>query len=93
MKLAMVGLGRMGGNMVRRLLRDDHEIVAWDRSPDSVSELAGEGAEGAKDLTDLVKRLETPRIIWLMVPAGAPVDQTIEQLLPSLSKGDIVIDG
>ena len=93
MKLAMVGLGRMGGNMVRRLLHDKHEIVAWDRSTDAVSELAGEGAEGAKDLADLVSRLETPRMIWLMVPAGAPVDQTIEQLLPRLTRGDIIIDG
>jgi 6-phosphogluconate dehydrogenase len=83
----------MGGNMVRRLLRDDHEIVAWDRSTDAVTELAREGAQGAKDLSDLVKRLEAPRIIWLMVPAGAPVDQTIDQLLPALSEGDIVIDG
>ena len=93
MKLAMVGLGRMGGNMTRRLLRDGHEVVAWDRSADAVTELAGEGAEGAKDLADLAKRLEAPRLIWLMVPSGAPVDQTIEQLLPGLARGDIVIDG
>ena len=93
MKLAMVGLGRMGGNMTRRLLRDGHEVVAWDRSADAVSELAGEGAEGAKDLADLAKRLEAPRLIWLMVPSGAPVDQTIEQLLPGLARGDTVIDG
>jgi len=93
MKLAMVGLGRMGGNMVRRLLRDKHEVVAWDRSADVIAELAGEGAEGAKDLADLVKRLETPRVVWLMVPSGAPVDQTIELLLPGLAKGDIIIDG
>jgi 6-phosphogluconate dehydrogenase len=93
MRLAMVGLGRMGGNMTRRLLRDGHEVVAWDRSADAVSELAGEGAEGAKDLADLAKRLEAPRLIWLMVPSGAPVDQTIEQLLPGLARGDIVVDG
>src|SRR5918995_4509707 len=93
MRLAMVGLGRMGGNMVRRLLRDGHEIVAWDRSAEAVTELAGEGAESAKDLADLVRRLETPRLVWLMVPAGAPVDQTIEQVLPGLAKGDIIIDG
>jgi 6-phosphogluconate dehydrogenase len=93
MKLAMVGLGRMGGNMTRRLLRDGHEVVAWDRSPGAVTELAGEGAEGAKDLADLAGRLEAPRLIWLMVPSGAPVDQTIEQLLPGLARGDIVIDG
>jgi 6-phosphogluconate dehydrogenase len=93
MRLAMVGLGRMGGNMTRRLLRDGHEVVAWDRSADAVSELAGAGAEGAKDLADLARRLEAPRLIWLMVPSGAPVDQTIEQLLPGLARGDIVVDG
>ncbi len=93
MRLAMVGLGRMGGNMTRRLLRDGHEVVAWDRSADAVTELASQGAEGAKDLADLVSRLKTPRLVWLMVPSGAPVDQTIEQLLPGLSGGDIVIDG
>src|SRR5262245_25397368 len=93
MRLAMVGLGRMGGNMTRRLLRDKHEVVAWDRSADAVTELAGAGAEGAKDLADLVRRLESPRLVWLMVPSGPPVDQTIEQLLPGLARGDIVIDG
>jgi 6-phosphogluconate dehydrogenase len=93
MRLAMVGLGRMGGNMTRRLLRDGHEVVAWDRSADAVRELAGDGAEGAKDLADLARRLEAPRLVWLMVPSGAPVDQTIEQLLPGLARGDIVIDG
>jgi 6-phosphogluconate dehydrogenase len=93
MRLSMVGLGRMGGNMTRRLLRDGHEVVAWDRSADAVSELAGAGAEGAKDLADLAGRLEAPRLIWLMVPSGAPVDQTIEQLLPGLARGDIVVDG
>jgi len=93
MRLAMVGLGRMGGNMTRRLLRDGHEVVAWDRSADAVGELAGAGAEGAKDLADLARRLEAPRLIWLMVPSGAPVDQTIEQLLPGLARGDIVVDG
>ena len=93
MKLAMVGLGRMGGNMTRRLLRDGHEVVAWDRSAGAVTELAAEGAESAKDLADLASRLEAPRLVWLMVPSGAPVDQTIEQLLPGLTPGDIVIDG
>jgi 6-phosphogluconate dehydrogenase len=93
MRLAMVGLGRMGGNMTRRLLRDGHEVVAWDRSADAVHALAGEGAEGAKDLADLARRLEAPRLVWLMVPSGAPVDQTIEQLLPALARGDVVVDG
>jgi 6-phosphogluconate dehydrogenase len=93
MKLAMIGLGRMGGNMTRRLLRDGHQVVAWDRSAGAVTELAGEGAEAAKDLADLVSRLTPPRLVWLMVPSGAPVDQTIEQLLPGLARGDIIIDG
>jgi 6-phosphogluconate dehydrogenase len=93
MRLAMVGLGRMGGNMVRRLIRGGHEVVAWDRSPDAVTDLAAEGAEGAADLPDLVRRLPAPRLVWLMVPAGAPVDQTIEQLLPGLARGDTVVDG
>jgi 6-phosphogluconate dehydrogenase len=83
----------MGGNMTRRLLRDGHEVVAWDRSADAVTELASEGAEGAKDLADLARQLGAPRLIWLMVPSGAPVDQTIEQLLPGLTRGDIVVDG
>jgi 6-phosphogluconate dehydrogenase len=79
--------------MTRRLLRDGHEVVAWDRNVDALTELAGQGAEGARDLADLARRLEAPRLIWLMVPSGAPVDQTIEQLLPGLARGDIVVDG
>jgi 6-phosphogluconate dehydrogenase len=93
MKLAMVGLGRMGGNMARRLLRSQHQVVAWDRSSDAVTDLASEGAEGARDLADLVNRLGQPRLVWLMVPSGAPVDQTIELLLPALARGDIIVDG
>src|SRR5688500_795378 len=93
MRLALVGLDRIGSNVVRRLRRDGQGIVAWDRSAEAVTELAGEGAQGAKDLADLVSRLQPPRIVWLMVPAGGPVDQTIEQLLPGLARGDIIIDG
>jgi 6-phosphogluconate dehydrogenase len=93
MRLAMVGLGKMGGNMTRRLLRNGHGVVVWDRSADAVTELAGEGAEAAKDLADLVSRLEPPRLVWLMVPAGVPVDQTIEEMLPGLTREDIIIDG
>jgi 6-phosphogluconate dehydrogenase len=93
MQLAMIGLGRMGGNMVRRLLKDGHELVVYDRSSDAVRELVGLGALGAKDLPDLRIRLAPPRVIWIMVPAGAPVDETLDQLTPLLSAGDIVIDG
>ena len=93
MKLAMIGLGRMGGNMVERLMRHGLETVVFDRSPDTVAKYAGLGAAGAKDLQDLVKQLPTPRVIWIMVPAGDPVDQTIATLSPTLSAGDIIIDG
>ena len=93
MRLAMIGLGRMGGNMVRRLLRGGHELVVYDQNPESVRELAGLGAVGAGDLPDLCARLRAPRVIWLMVPAGSPVDETIAELEPHLATGDIVIDG
>ena len=92
MQLGMVGLGRMGANMVRRLIRNGHKCVVFDRSPKVVSELVEEKAAGAASLPDLVKRLEKPRTIWLMVPA-AVVDETIAGLLPQLDKGDVVIDG
>jgi 6-phosphogluconate dehydrogenase len=93
MRLAMVGLGRMGGNMVRRLLRGGHDLVVYDQNPEAVRELAGLGAVGAGDLPDLCARLAAPRVIWLMVPAGAPVDETIDRIEPHLAAGDIVIDG
>src|SRR5690242_9375586 len=93
MQLAMIGLGRMGGNMVERLMRKGHQTVVWDRTPDVVSKYQKMGATPAKDLADLVGKLKTPRVVWIMVPAGAPVDDTIEKLLPSLTKGDIIIDG
>src|SRR5690349_16037725 len=80
MRLAMIGLGKMGGNMVQRLLRGGHEVVAYDRSADVVKTHVGFGAEGAKSLQDVVRRLTPPRIVWVMVPAGAPVDQTIDEL-------------
>ena len=92
MQLGMVGLGRMGANMVRRLIRNGHKCVVFDRSPKVVSELVEEKAAGAASLPDLVKRLEKPRTIWLMVPA-AVVDETIAGLLPQLDRGDVVIDG
>jgi 6-phosphogluconate dehydrogenase len=92
MQLAMVGLGRMGANMVRRLLRHDHECVVFDVSADSVRSLADEGAIGATSLEDLVSKLAPPRNVWLMIPA-ALVDSTIDELSPLLESGDCIIDG
>jgi 6-phosphogluconate dehydrogenase len=92
MQLGMVGLGRMGANMVRRLIRHGHNCVVFDRAPEVVSQLAREKAVGAASLSDLAKKLAKPRVIWLMVPA-AVVDETITDLLPQLDAGDILIDG
>ena len=92
MQLGMIGLGRMGANMVRRLLKEGHQCVVFDMSPNVVQEMVKERAVGASSLQDLVKKLEPPRAIWLMVPA-AVVDKTIRDLLPDLEAGDILIDG
>ena len=92
MQLGMVGLGRMGANMVRRLMKHGHQCVVYDRSPQAVKNLTREKAIGAASLASLAKKLSKPRAIWLMVPAGV-VDQTIAGILPSLSPGDILIDG
>jgi len=92
MELGMIGLGRMGGNMVRRLMRAGHHCVVHDRSPESVRALASEGATGAMTVQELVSALPTPRAIWIMVPAAA-VDGTIESLVPLLAPGDVIIDG
>src|SRR3954447_14722306 len=92
MQLGMVGLGRMGANMVRRLLKGGHECVVFDMSPKAVSELTAENAIGSASLADLVKKLEKPRVVWLMVPA-AVVDKTIADILPALEPDDILIDG
>jgi len=92
LQLGMVGLGRMGANMVLRLLRDGHKCTVFDRSPDAVNALVKEQATGATSLADLVSKLAAPRAIWLMVPAAA-VDSTIDELLPLLEKGDTIIDG
>lgn len=92
MELGMIGLGRMGAGMVRRLLRDGHRCTVFDRDQNIVTELAKDGATGATSLADMVSKLATPRAIWLMVPA-AVVDETITELLPHLSKDDIIIDG
>ncbi len=92
MQLGMIGLGRMGANMVRRLIRDGHECVAFDRSAQVVGELVKDKAIGASSLADAVAKLQKPRAIWLMIPA-AFVDDTIAELLPHLDSGDILIDG
>src|SRR6188474_1100911 len=92
MQLGMIGLGRMGANMVRRLVRNRHTCVVYDRNPGAVAELAADGAQGAASLKELVAKLSKPRAIWLMVPA-AVVDASINDLLPLLEDGDVVIDG
>ncbi len=92
MQLGMIGLGRMGANMVRRLLKGGHECVVFDMSPKAVSELVSEKAVGAASLAEFVKKLAKPRAVWLMVPAGV-VDKSIADLLPHLEAGDILIDG
>ena len=92
MQLGMVGLGRMGANLVRRLMRDGHHCVAYDRNPDVVKELEAEGATGANSYEQFVRRLDRPRNIWIMIPAGV-VQSVLDQLVPLLDPGDIVIDG
>src|SRR5579871_5467755 len=88
----MIGLGRMGANRVRRLIKSGPQCVVYDRSADTVKQLAGEGAAGATSISDFLAKLQTPRAIWLMVPA-AVVDSTIHELVPHLGKDDILIDG
>ena len=92
MQIAMVGLGRMGANMVRRLTKGGHECVVYDNSQDAVQALAKEGATASSSLSDMVSKLQAPRALWLMIPAGV-VDPMVEQLVPLLEPGDIIIDG
>src|SRR5256884_6807756 len=92
MQLGMIGLGRMGANMVRRLQKNGHKCVVYDRSADSVKQLEGEGATGATSIDDFVKKLQKPRAIWLMVPA-AVVDASLHDFAGKLEAGDTVIDG
>jgi 6-phosphogluconate dehydrogenase len=92
MQLGMIGLGRMGANMVRRLMKAGHTCVVYDRNADAVKDLAGEGATGASSLEEFVQKLELPKSVWLMVPA-AVVDASIAELTPLLAKGDAIIDG
>ena len=93
MKIAMIGLGRMGMNMAKRLLQGGHEVVAYNRTPQKTDEIVREGAIGAYSLKEAVENLTTPRVVWIMLPAGSAVDEHIEQFKDLLSKGDIVIDG
>lgn len=93
MQLGMVGLGKMGANMTRRLLNGGHQLVVTDLSAEAIRAAEGEGATGATDISQLVMKLETPRAIWVMVPAGDPTEQTIMALADKLAPGDIIIDG
>jgi 6-phosphogluconate dehydrogenase len=93
MQLGMIGLGRMGANMVRRLMRSGHECVVWDVNPDNVKQLAGEGATGATSLDDFVAKVKPPRAVWIMVPAGSATENTVNDLAARLEADDIIIDG
>src|SRR5271155_2945716 len=93
MQLGMIGLGRMGANIVRRRMRAGHHCVVFDRNPAPGQALAAEGAVAATSLADVVSKLEAPRAVWVMLPAGAPTEATIEELTPHLTKGDAIIDG
>ena len=93
MQLAMIGLGRMGSGMTRRLMKGGHQLVVYDRSSQAVAAVAGDGAVGASSLEDLGQKLKPPRIVWLMIPAGPPVDDTIQRLSGVLSPGDVIVDG
>jgi 6-phosphogluconate dehydrogenase len=93
MRLAMIGLGRMGGNMSERLIKGGHEVVVYARKAEEVQRYVSKGAIGASGVSDVTSKLKSPRIIWIMVPAGKPVEETIASLLPGLTKGDVIIDG
>ncbi|MEI7542173.1 MAG: NAD(P)-binding domain-containing protein, partial [bacterium] len=93
MQIGLIGLGRMGANMARRLIKDKHEVVVHNRSVEKIKELEKEGAKAALTLTDLVKSIKTPRVIWLMLPAGEVTEKQISELVPLLEKGDIIIEG
>jgi 6-phosphogluconate dehydrogenase len=93
MRIGFIGLGRMGSNMVRRLLRDGHQVVAWNRSPDKTREIALEGAEAAFSIAELAEKLTPPRAVWIMVPAGDATEDQIEELVHHLQPGDTIIEG
>jgi 6-phosphogluconate dehydrogenase len=93
MQLAMFGLGRMGGNMTQRLLRGGHKVVAYDRNPSAATELAAHGATPASTIDEAIVALQPPRVVWSMLPSGAPTEETIRALASRLSRGDVVVDG
>jgi len=93
MQLGMIGLGRMGFNMTERLMLGGHKLVVYDRSPEAIQSAQDKGATGAASLKEVVAKLSAPRAVWIMVPSGAPVDQTIDELLPLMSKDEVIIDG
>src|SRR5262247_2802211 len=93
MQLGMIGLGRMGGNMVRRLMRNGHECVVFDLNPESVKTLEIEGAKGARSMEDLVEKLQKPRVVCLIFNEAAPTEKTVDGLSKYMSGGDIIIDG
>src|SRR5262249_24832906 len=93
MQIAMIGLGRMGGNIVRRLMRGGHQCVVFDRQSEAVRQLAADGAEAAADLKNLVAKLEKPRAVWVMLPAGEITDRTVAELGALMERGDVIIDG
>lgn len=93
MEIGMIGLGRMGANMTERLLRGGHRVVGYDRNPQAVHAVVEKGAVGADSVAALVQRLPQPRAVWFMVPAGAPVDQTVQALMPHLTPDDVLVDG
>ena len=93
MRIGLIGLGRMGGNIARRLMRAGHETVAFDRSPEAIAELVADGAVGADSLEDMHAKLASPAIFWVMLPAGAPTEQTVATIGELCGEGDIVIDG
>ncbi len=93
MQLGLIGLGRMGGNMARRLAAGGHTVVAWDRSAEAVASLAADHIVGSASIDDLLAKLDAPRAVWVMVPAGAPTEQTVDTLAGRMAPGDVVIDG
>src|SRR5262245_11497235 len=93
MQLGMIGLGRMGANMVRRLMQGGHECIVFDLNPENVKQLAAEGAIGASSLENFVNSLSQPRAVWIMVPAGNPTEATVDSLSKLMSAGDLIIDG
>src|SRR5688500_20136349 len=93
MRLAMIGLGKMGGNMSERLMKGGHEVVVFDRSAESIAKYVSQGATSASSAREVTTKLKSPRVVWIMVPAGKPVDDTISTLMPGLESGDVIIDG